>query len=327
MKHKFKFLLSPKTWLTILTCVCFALIGLTFFTDILNKPLQKVTSTVVIPLQKGVNGIGLYLTGISDKFVTIDELQDENAKLQEEIEALKQENLKMKEDQVELANLRKLYELDQNYSNYETIGANVIGRNSDNWYDTFTIDKGSADGIQKDMNVIAGNGLVGIVYAVSDHYAMVRSIIDDVSSVSAMTLNSSDVCAVKGDLVLIEQGYLSLEYLDASVDINDGDMIVTSAISEKFLPGILVGYAADVQVDANNLTKSGYVVPVVDFKHIQTVLVITKLKDNPSEKEFEQDATKADNTNEQTTEAQDSTSSDELEIPSLGGQNYEKIPN
>ena len=316
MKHKFKFLLSPKTWLTILSCICFALIGLTFFTDVLDKPLQRVTSTVVIPLQKGVNGIGLYITGITDKFATISELQEENEALEAELEELRQENLQMKEDQVELAELRALYELDNVYSNYESVGANVIGRNSDNWYDTFTIDKGSDDGISVDMNVISGGGLVGIVYAVSDHYALVRSIIDDVSSVSAMTLNTSDVCAVKGDLVLIEDGYLSLEYLDSSVDIRDGDMIVTSKVSEKFLPGILIGYAKDVTVDSNNLTQSGYVIPVVDFKHINTVLVIKELKSNPASDEFDEKETTA-------TDSSSQTDTGELETVTIGGHGYE----
>ena len=55
-------------------------------------------------------------------------------------------------------------------------------------------------------------------------------------------------------------------------------MIVTSNVSKKFLAGILIGYAKDVKTDANNLTKSGYVVPAVDFKHIQKVLVITEKK-------------------------------------------------
>ena len=116
----------------------------------------------------------------------------------------------MKLEQVEYNDLKELYKIDNVYSSYEKIGANVIGRNSDSWYDTFIIDKGSADGIEVDMNVIAGNGLVGIVYKVSEKYSHVRSIIDDESKVSSMLMNTSDVCAVSGDLKLIEDGYLRL---------------------------------------------------------------------------------------------------------------------
>lgn len=278
MKKKLKNFFTPKVWLTILTCVCFFFIGLTFFTDTLTKPLQKVTSSVIIPLQKGVNGIGLWLTEKSNLLRSLEDLQAENDELRAQIDTLKEENLQIQEDQVELNDLRELYKLDKTYSSYEKVGASVIGRSADNWYNTFTIDKGANDGIEVDMNVISGNGLVGIVTSVSDNYSIVRSIIDDSSNVSSMLLNTGDICTVSGDLQLVENGYISLRYLDKDVRIKDGDMIVTSNISEKYMEGILIGYAKNVSLDSNNLTQSGYVVPAVDFKHIQHVLVILEKK-------------------------------------------------
>lgn len=237
-----------------------------------------MTGSIIIPLQKGINGIGSWLTEKKDLFQSVENLQKENDELKTKLSELEEENIKMKLEQVEYNDLKELYKIDNVYSSYEKIGANVIGRNSDSWYDTFIIDKGSADGIEVDMNVIAGNGLVGIVYKVSEKYSHVRSIIDDESKVSSMLMNTSDVCAVSGDLKLIEDGYLRLNYLDADVKISDGDMIVTSNVSKKFLPGILIGYAKDIETDSNNLTQSGYVIPAVDFKHIQKVLIITQKK-------------------------------------------------
>ena len=85
---------------------------------------------------------------------------------------------------------------------------------------------------------------------------------------------------VSGDLKLFKEGRLNLGYMEKDDDIRDGDMIVTSNISEKFLPGILIGYATDITVDYNdNLTKSGYVIPVAQFDRLQEVLVITDLKE------------------------------------------------
>lgn len=278
MRNKLKKIFSAKVWMAILVCICFFFIGLTFFTDVLTKPLQKMVSTVIVPLQKGVNGIGLWLTEKSDLFASVEKLQDENQELRDEIERLEEENLYMQLYRVELEKLRELYDIDNTYADHKKVGANVIGKSADNWYSTFTIDKGSDDGIEVDMNVIAGNGLVGIVVSVSDKYSIVRSIIDDSSNVSAMLINSFDICTVSGDLQLMENGYISLSYLDKDVRIRDGDMIVTSNISEKYLEGILIGYAKDVKVDANNLTQSGYIVPAVDFKHISDVLVILDKK-------------------------------------------------
>lgn len=278
MRNKLKKIFSAKVWMAILVCICFFFIGLTFFTDVLTKPLQKMVSTVIVPLQKGVNGIGLWLTEKSDLFASVEKLQDENQELRDEIERLEEENLYMQLYRVELEKLRELYDIDNTYADHKKVGANVIGKSADNWYSTFTIDKGSDDGIEVDMNVIAGNGLVGIVVSVSDKYSIVRSIIDDSSNVSAMLINSFDICTVSGDLQLMENGYISLSYLDKDVRIRDGDMIVTSNISEKYLEGILIGYAKDVKVDANNLTQSGYIVPAVDFKHVSDVLVILDKK-------------------------------------------------
>lgn len=278
MHNKLKGFFTAKVWLITLSFICILFIGITFFTDILTKPLQNITSSVVIPLQKGVNGFGLWLTDKADTLQTVEKLKKENDKLKEQIDELKLDNLQMEEDKVELNTLRELFKLDKSYSNYSKVGATVIGRSSDNWYNTFTIDKGSDDGIKTDMNVIADNGLVGIVTSVSKKYSIVRSIVDDSSNVSAMLLNTSDICTVSGDLQLLSKGYIGLRYLDKSVKIRDGDMIVTSNISEKYLPGILIGYASDVSMDSNQLTQSGYLIPAVDFTHLTKVLIITELK-------------------------------------------------
>ena len=278
MKKKLKNIFSSKIWLTILTGICLAFICVSFFTDIFTKPLQNASSTIIVPLQKGVNGIGLWLTQKSELLNSLEALQKENEQLKEQIDVLSDDRIMNLKDQVELEQLRDLYELDKTYTEFNKIGANVIARNSDNWYSTFTIDKGSKDGICVDMNVIAGNGLVGLVTEVSEDYSIVRSIIDDSSKVSAMLLNTSDICTVSGDLMLMEDGVIRFQYMDGMVKIKEGDMLITSNISEKYHEGIFIGYAKDISMDSNDKTQSGYVVPAVDFKHIQKVLVILDQK-------------------------------------------------
>lgn len=278
MNKRLKIKISTKLWLYILTGACVCLIGITFFTSVMSRPIQKFNSYIVVPLQDGVNGIGLWLTEKSDNLKTIKELTNENDELQAKVDALTQENLALQEGQIDLQNLRKLYDLDNTYDQYKKVGARVIARDSSNWYSTFTINKGSKDGLEVDMNVIAGNGLVGIITEVGDNYAIVRSIIDDSSKVSAMLLKSSDLCTVSGDLKLMDDGYINMEYLDSKVDISNGDIIVTSNISNKYVEGLLIGYAYNIKTDSNNLTKSGYIVPAVDFAHINQVLVILDKK-------------------------------------------------
>lgn len=278
MDKKPQLQVSQKFMLTVLTVLCIVLIGVSFFTDKLTAPVQNALSYIITPLQKGINGMGLWLTDRADYFATIDELRQENEQLKTELDEVKEKNLVLIQDQIELNNLRELYALDNKIPGYEKVAARVIGKSSGNWFSTFTIDKGSKDGILVDMNVICGNGLVGIVTDVMDNSATVRSIIDDNSNVTGMLITSSDTCNIRGDLELIDSGYVHLEYLRGDVNVSDGDMIVTSNISSKYIEGILIGYAKNVSDDANSLTQSGYLVPAVDFEHMTEVLVIMQLK-------------------------------------------------
>ena len=269
---------SQKFILSALTVVCFALIAVSFFTDKLTAPVQNVLSYVITPLQKGINGMGLWLTDRADYFATIDELRQQNEELKAELDNVKEKNLVLVQDQIEFINLRELYALDNKIPGYDKVAARVIGKGSGNWFSTFTIDKGSRDGILVDMNVICGNGLVGLVTDVTDNTATVRSIIDGNSNVTGMLVTSSDTCNVRGDLELMDSGYIHLEYMQKDVDVSDGDMIVTSNISDKYIQGILIGYVKNITEDANSLTQSGYLVPAVDFERLTEVLVIMQLK-------------------------------------------------
>ena len=132
------------------------------------------------------------------------------------------------------------------------------------------------DGIRVDNNVLADKGLVGIVTEVGTHWATVRSIIDDSSNVSAMTVSTQDNCVVEGDLELIDEGKLSFSQLyDQNNKVTVGERIVTSNISEKYVEGLFIGYVSEVEQNSNNLTKTGTIVTPVDFQHLKNVLVIT----------------------------------------------------
>ncbi|MBO5459086.1 MAG: rod shape-determining protein MreC [Lachnospira sp.] len=280
MRKKFSSFMNSKYILIGLSALCLLFIATSFFTDRLTEPLRNAVSAVVIPVQKGMNYIGLW---VSDKYDTLQEMTrvlEENKNLQECVDSLTEENNQLKQDSYELSRLRDLYELDERYPGYTKVGARVIGTSSDNWYSTFTIDKGSDDGIEKDMNVIAGGGLVGIISEVGSNYALVKTVIEDNSYVSGMLIDTGDTCIVKGDIELMDTGLIHLQGFGSNVTVRNGDKIVTSNISDKYLPGILVGYAKDITADSNNLTQSGYLVPAVDFGHLQEVLIITEKKES-----------------------------------------------
>lgn len=271
---------NTKYFLFGLSLLCVCMIGITTIKGSILNPLRTAVGYVLVPIQSGVNRVG---GGLYNELSSVGKLKTalaENETLKTRVDELTEENTRLRSEQFELERLRSLYELDQEYMQYHKIGARIIAKDSGSWFSVFRIDKGSDDGIKEDMNVIAGGGLVGIVTDVGANYATVRSIIDDSSRVSAMAQQSGDSCIAAGDLQLFKEGRLKLSYMEKDDDIKDGDMIVTSNISGKFLPGILVGYATDITVDYNdNLTKSGYLIPAARFDRLQEVLVITDLKD------------------------------------------------
>ena len=108
-----------------------------------------------------------------------------------------------------------------------------------------------------------------------------RSIIDDSSKVSGMFLKSSDTCIVSGDLnSMISDGRIKVSMIPINANIDESDEIVTSHISDKFQQGILIGYVTDIKIDSSNMTKTAYLTPVVDFEHLDEVLIITELKES-----------------------------------------------
>ena len=248
MKIKNQPRLPGRYVLIILSLLCLLLLGIERFTDT-GGPLRIIANYTVVPMQKGISYVGMWISDMSDNFETMKEMQKKNEKLQKKVDALTIDNTRLRQEQYELERLRELYKLDENYSDYEKIGARVVANNGSNWFSDFTIDKGKNDGIKVNCNVMAGSGLVGTVTEVGPDYARVRSIIDDASNVSAIILSTSDTCMVRGDLSLMSDGRLRFEKLannDNKVEV--GEQVVTSHVSNRFVQGLFIGYVSEIEI-------------------------------------------------------------------------------
>ena len=274
-----KFSIPSKYLLLILTGVCITLMAITFLTDYTPATVNKVAGYIIVPFQNGVSRVGSWISTRVDELGELRIVLQENQELKEQIAELTIQNTQLQQDKYELNNLRELYKLDEQYSGYEKVGARIIARDTGNWFRAFTIDKGLDDGLTIDMNVIAGGGLVGRIIDIGPNWAKVNSIINDDSNVSGMVLASSDTMIVKGSLQLMAESKIGFEQLTESKNqVEIGDKIVTSNISNKYLPGILIGYISEIAQDSNNITKSGTLTPAVDFEHLEEVLVILETK-------------------------------------------------
>lgn len=271
--------LPSKYLLLILTIVCIITIIVSFTTNILSTPLNTISGYLIVPFQNGLTNVGAFAMDKVDQFQELQSVLKENEELKKEINQLTIDNTLLQQDKYELTKLRELYQLDAEYEGYEKIGARIIARDSGNWYSNFVINKGSNDGILVNCNVMAGSGLVGRVIDVGPNYAKVTSIISDNVNTSGMILSTGDNMIVTGNLEMMSEGVIEYSQLqDTAGKVAVGDKIVTSNISDKYLQGILIGYINTISTDSNNLTKSGTLTPVVDFEHLEEVLVIKQLK-------------------------------------------------
>ncbi len=278
-KKKIKFSLRPKHLLYALLFLCVMLIYLSYQYADWFMPLKTGVGSLVTPMQNGINTIGVYLTEKGQLLESKRSLLEENERLKKEIASLQMQNSILVSDGYELSALRELYEVGRKYADYPMVAASVISKDSNSYYNSFVVNKGAQDGIKKDMNVIAGNGLVGIVTEVGKNYSRIRAIIDDTSYVSGMFLKTNDTCDVKGDIEAMADGHILVEAINLHAEVEENYEVVTSYISDKYLPGILIGYVSNIEIDASNMAKRAYLMPVVDFEHIENVLIITQLKE------------------------------------------------
>jgi len=278
-RKKEKFTLSGKYLLLIFSVVCILLMVFTYGTSAFDGPLNAVVGYVVVPFENGIARFGGWLSSKSDEFTDVKQVLAENEALKAEIARLNEENILLSQGKYELNELRILFELDDEYKSYKKVGAHIISKDPGNWFSSFVIDKGTMDGLAVDMNVIAGGGLVGRISSVGPNWARVTTIISDGNYVSAMILSTNDTLMVEGSLELMDSGIILFSQLkDKDKVVVEGDKVVTSKISDKYLPNILVGYIQYVSDDSNNLTRSGYLTPAVDFSNLSEVLVITDMK-------------------------------------------------
>lgn len=257
------------------------IISLIILGKVFNVPiLSTAVNDVLYPFEKGIHMVVSGTSSFFKRFQDIDDLRAENEVLKEQLNALQYENALLPQYQAKIDDLTNLLEMKKRYVSYEGTGANIIARDYGNWNKIYTIDKGTSSNVQSKNVVLADGGLAGYVSETSYLTSKVVPIIDSRSSVSAQIVRTNDVGILKGNIELANDGLCLLE-INGEAEIMKGDQIVTSYLSEIYPPGILIGTVEQVLESNNELISYAYIRPVVDFDHLEEVLVISN--DNDSE--------------------------------------------
>lgn len=263
-----------KKWIIIL--IVFICIIAAFLTAERTKPtlVENTLGFVIVPIQNFNTSVVNWFKTKVNVIVNLNDIENENNNLKAELENKTELENKIKILEAENEKLSSLLDTSSKYSDYPMITAKIIAKDPGNWYETFTIDKGSKDGLAKNMVVLASGGLVGRIKECGPFYSKVVSLIDDTDSVSAKSLRTDDIGFVRGDLS--QKNLCRMEYIDNDAEIIEGDEIVTSHLSGIYPPNITIGYVKEITPDTNTLTKVAVIEPTVDFKHLENVMVITE---------------------------------------------------
>lgn len=237
------------------------------------SPLANVIGVVLTPVQKAANAVGDWFASIGGYFTNYDNLEKENVQLKERIRELEDQLIEYDTFKFENDHLKDYLGIREQHPDYDLVYATVIARDPGNWFDVFTIDKGSANGIEKRDTVITAAGLVGHISEVGSTWAKVIPIIDPQSQVGAIIPRTRDIAVLEGDMLKKESGYCHLELMPGSTSVV-GDILTTSGLGDIYPRDIPIGKLVDVYPDPNGLAIYGTVQPEVNFKELSAVMVI-----------------------------------------------------
>lgn len=236
---------------------------------------ENAFNTVFSPVQKLMTGVSDGVGGFFNFLFEMQDYKEVNSELTKRIADMEQKYRSAEDFRAENEQLRALLELKENtYAADEATGAKIIGWSSDNWYNTYTIDKGSLDGIAAQDTVVTQLGLVGQVQEVGLNWARVSTVIDTASTVGVCVVRTGDIAMLDGDTQLGKDGFCKLNFVNKQAEIVVGDLLETSGLGDVFAPGIHIGRVVELHADSTGVNQYAVVEPAVDFAHTRYVLVL-----------------------------------------------------
>jgi rod shape-determining protein MreC len=238
-----------------------------------DGPLDAVgrgIMTVVGPLQDGLSRLVRPIGDFFSGFTQVGSLKDQIRQLQEQNAQLRQRERQVTDIARENEELRKLLGLSDRL-NLKTVTARVTGVGPSNFEHTVFIDRGAANGVRKDMPVVAGAGLVGRVVQVSQRTARVLLLVDPSSAVASRLASNGETGVAEGT----GGDELRFDLFDAEAVVTVGDEVVTSGYEGGvYPPGIPIGTVARIQPRGNALARRAFITTFVDFSSLDFLLIV-----------------------------------------------------
>ena len=238
--------------------------------------IESVGGNIVSPAQSAVSETGGFFADIGIYLASVKTLYAENERLKNENTNLNKQLLDMKGLNDENEELRRMLDLTEKETRIDMVAASVVAKDPTNWFSTFTINKGTDDGVKINQPIVDSNRqLVGQVLRVGGNWAEVITIIDPQSSVGVMVKRSKEIGIIEGNSALRYEGKCRLGYIARDADIKHGDFVETSGLGGVFPKGLVIGVVTEVYDENATMSKAAIVEPTADIAKLNEVFVVT----------------------------------------------------
>ncbi len=237
---------------------------------------ESIVGSILSPVQSALYSATDAISDFFSRIFSGQDLQTENADLKARVAELEGQLKDYNEVKKENERLSELLNFDTSTDDLEYLTARVIYKGYGHWFNTFAINRGMSSGIEVDMAVVNGDGLVGRVIDVGANWSRVMTIVDSMSGVSAIVERTRDHGMLAGTVSTGDEAEakLTMSFLPLDADLVPGDRVITSGLAGEFPKGIPIGEVTEVSTSSNGMKNEAVITPWVDFNHLEEVLII-----------------------------------------------------
>ena len=241
----------------------------------INIP-NKVVQGILTPIRTGISKLTDRAEELYNYTFKYESLLAENLALKEELAQISDDARNADSIARENDRLRAILGLQNTYEDFELADGYIISWSSNDWTNTFTINRGANVGIEPGMCAITANGeLVGLVSEVGPNYSVVKSVLDSSLEISATIASSGYNGMVQGGYSTGLAGLMRMDYLPSSATIRNRDQVVTTG-SPVYPRNLILGYVVDAGFDDTGVAKYALLEPAADIRSLEQVFVVTK---------------------------------------------------
>ena len=253
-----------------------AFLGIIIFSIKSNSNIiSSGVGSVISPLQKIVYNVNDKIKGSFEFFLNFSKVKQENEELAAKNAELENKLIEYNRMKDENTRLREMFNYSEANKNYNYIGCNIIGYSGGNISDGYIIDKGTKDGVEKDMIIITPVGLVGKVTKAESNSSIVQTILNQNIAVASMVESTRETTGIlQGITDNKNKNLTKLSNIPIDSEIKEGDVILTSGLGGMYPQEIRIGEVVSVEVDSVGIMKTATVKPYVDFNKLEELFVV-----------------------------------------------------